>query len=277
MNQALRVSPLTEEIKWTEICPFKKELEGILEFTKAKLQEIFSKKPDSIKISELLSRPDSSILPNWYCHINTTLEKKSQLALWYLLDLVENNNLTFELFLHNLELVENILSQPWCLIDKIAINAYPKDIQHPLFKETMKNFKFCWSLIIELTEKHPWNQAEIQNLKTAQQQGVEISMDDIDPIACTQKNTSMESLDRFIDHKLQLDRHKIDGKFFQDMYTGGNIESFCDIMEDMIVKYSMKKITIEWIEDKNMYNFAQLLEERFQNVEFRYQWYYFNQ
>jgi EAL domain-containing protein (putative c-di-GMP-specific phosphodiesterase class I) len=81
----------------------------------------------------------------------------------------------------------------------------------------MKNFKFCSSLIIELTEKHPWNHAEIQNLKAVQKLDIEISMDDIHPIS-TKDNTSMESLTKFKNAGLQVDRHKIDGKFFQEMY-----------------------------------------------------------
>lgn len=47
------------------------------------------------------------------------------------------------------------------------------------------------------------------------------------------------------------------------------------VMNHIINKYNMKKITIEWIETQKQYDFALKLESEFPEIEFRYQGFFF--
>lgn len=260
-------------------------LQYVLKNTKAEFEKIVSHISVKLHLTESLARPDFNCIPHIRDDQSLTTWEKEKRALKYLLDIVENNNLTFELFLHNLYLVADEIKKSDKIYKKYAVNAYPWDIEHPDFIKTIQNYEFSKDLVIELTEKHKWTDQSIENLKFVQQEsGVEISMDDIHPIS-TKDNTSMESLTKFKNAGLQVDRHKIDGKFFQEMYdvyveTWENPKGeilFHIILKHIIEEYNMKKITIEWIENEDQYKFAQLLEEKFPDIEFRYQWFYFKE
>lgn len=73
----------------------------------------------------------------------------------------------------------------------------------------------------------------------------------------------------------------MDGPFFQEMFqvyhdaSPENYKNFIELMNDIITSYDMKKITIEWIETQQQYDFALQLESEFPDVEFRYQGFFF--
>ncbi|MGB2111404.1 MAG: hypothetical protein ACPHY8_06385 [Patescibacteria group bacterium] len=85
------------------------------------------------------------------------------------MDLVEKNNLTFDLFAHNLLLVKNEIEATKHVYKKYAVNAYPADIEHPYFIQSIQNFEYSKYLVIELTEKHQWSKVAIENLKYVQE------------------------------------------------------------------------------------------------------------
>jgi len=258
-------------------------LQYVLKHTKAEFEKIVSHFSVKSHLTESLARPDYNCIPHIRDNDTLTSWQKEKEALQYLLHLVEVNNLTFELFVHNLNLVAEEIQKSGKIYKKYAVNAYPWDIEHPDFIKSIQNYPYAKNLVIELTEKHAWSDQAIENLKYVQQEySVEISMDDIHPIS-SKENTSMESLTKFKSADLRVDRHKIDGKFFQEMYNTyikAREQNDRDILFHVIIKhiieeYDMKKITIEWSENEDQYIFAQLLAQKFSDIEFRYQGFYF--
>ncbi len=257
------------------------KLQYILKNTHAEFEEIVSHKKTKLNLTEALARPNFEYIPHIRNNNNLTIDKKHKEALYYLLKFVENNNLTIELFLHNLYLVQKEIEHNPKKHKKYSINAYPGDIEHPYFLQSIENFKYSKYLVIELTEKYQWSNLSIEKLKYVQEKyWVEIAMDDIHPIP-TKENMSMDSLQKFQELWLRIDRHKMDGQFFQEMYHQYNTSATKDsnifilLMNHIIDYYNMKKITIEWIESQEQYDFALKLESEFPDVEFRYQGFFF--
>lgn len=251
------------------------ELECILKNTYAKIEVIISSKNQDIV--EALARPDYKDCKNLQINNQFSEEKKQKEALFYMLNLVEKNKLTFELFQHMLHMIDEKIINNTDKYKKYAINAYPADIQHPDFLQTIENFPYSDMLIIELTEKYEWSETVIENLKYVQKHcGVEIAMDDIHPIH-SDVNSSMKSLNQFKTHGLNIDRAKIDGLFFKEMYEQNSYDIFVEIIRHIYNEYGLDKFTIEWIETFHEYNFAKQLEKDFPYLEFRYQGFYFNE
>ncbi len=258
-----------------------KTLQYILKNTHAEFEKIVSSIKDKSDLTEALARPDFNCIPHIRDNLLIETWQKEKEALHYLLNLTEKNNLTFELFLHNLYLVEKEIENNQKIHKKYSINAYPADIEHPYFLQSIENFKYSKYLVIELTEKYQWSNLSIEKLKYVQEKyWVEIAMDDIHPIP-TKENMSMDSLQKFQELWLRIDRHKMDGPFFQEMFqvyhdaSPENYKNFIELMNDIITSYDMKKITIEWIETQQQYDFALQLESEFPDVEFRYQGFFF--
>ncbi len=257
------------------------DLQIILNHTNIELENIISSRWDKASLTEALARPDFSCIPHIRDDKLLNKWEKEKKALHYLLNLIEKNNLTFELFVHNLYLVEKEIENNPNQYKKYSVNVYPEDIEHPYFMETIKKFKYSNLLVIELTEKNKWTDVSINKLKYVQEKyWVEIAMDDIHPIP-TKENMSMDSLQKFQESWLRIDRHKLDGQFFQEMFHQYNTSAtkdsniFIILMNHIIDSYDMKKITIEWIETQKQYDFALKLESEFPDVEFRYQGFFF--
>ncbi len=257
------------------------DLQVILNNTNIELENIISSRWDKASLTEALARPDFNYIPHIRDDTSLEIWQKEKQALHYLLDLVEKNNLTFELFLHNLYLIEKEIENNPNQFKKYSVNVYPEDIEHPYFIQAIKKFKYSHLLVIELTEKNKWTDVSVNKLKYVQEKyWLEIAMDDIHPIP-TKENMSMDSLQKFQELGLRVDRHKIDGQFFQEMYNQYNTSAtkdsniFIVLMSHIINSYEMKKVTIEWIETQQQYDFALKLESEFPEIEFRYQWFFF--
>lgn len=250
------------------------EVRILLANTKAHIEDIISSKKQ--KISEALARPSHKFCRKLEILTTDTPEIIQKKALKYTLDLLENNELTFLLFERMMELIGNLpLNSTW-QYKKFSINSYPADIENDNFLPLLASCSFSDRLIIELTEKYQRTDESIEKLRIAKQQyGIEIAVDDI--AMQTTTNFSLNTLDKFKGADLLVDRAKIDGYYFQEIVRLWNYEILKKLIYQLYNQFWIDKITVEWIEEEQHYMFAKQLESDFKHLDFRYQWYYFNQ
>ena len=266
----------TLQLQWENCSPEElilEEIKNILKHTKAHIEDIVSNKKQ--KISEALARPNSKFCRNLVIWVNDTPEQIQKKALYYLLDLVEQNNLTFMLFERMMELIGNLpLNSTW-QYKKFSINSYPADIENENFLPLLESCGFSDRLIIELTEKHQRTDQLMDKLRIAKEKyKIEIAVDDI--AMQSSSNFSLETLENFENAGVWIDRAKIDGYYFQEIVRQENYQILSLLVSQLYKQYTIDKVTIEWIEEEKHYLFAKRLEQDFPDIDFRYQGYYFN-
>lgn len=250
---------------------------NIIDTTQCYFQSIMDSH-QNIFIKEWLARPNPEMLGLYHQDVKDW-ENLQVEATKKLLILLEESNNTFLLFKHMLSQLKIEHEKHPFQKYKLSINAYSTDVENKDFLDLIYNCSFSDRIIIELTEKEPWSDLAIERLQYIQKSyGVELAMDDINPIA-SDENHTMESLDKLKKLDCFMNEGKIDGPYFQYLFQSNNYTGLKQRIKSDLDTYKIKKFIIEWIESQEQFDFAKKLEWEIefkqQGLQFWYQWYFF--